>query len=152
MTFWEVWFGRRWRHELWFRQARQLVGDRPAILVVDLLPGREIITQVEGHRQQVPGLDAVQADRIFVISAESLGITGAELSPDMMTAFETKLQRTIQDMWRSGAGVIHYFHSGPFPTIAMVGAALANGPMVQTYHWRQGKYESWGPLRHAGDV
>jgi len=152
LTFWEVWFGRRRRHKKWFAEVRQASGPRPAILIVDILPGREIVAQVENHRRGTEGLQKIPDDRVFRIDAASLGVTSPELSSEVMIAFANKVHETAADIYRAGTGVIHYFHSGPLPTVAVVAAALANGPRVLMYHWRQGHYESWGPIRHPGEV
>ena len=150
LTFYEVWFGRTRRHNKWFKQIVRAPGDRPAILIVDILVGKEIKAQVENYRGGIPALKDIPADRIFRVDAASIGVTSAELSAKDLTAFARKIGDTIADMYRAGPDVVHYFHSGPLPTVALVAASLANSFRVQMYHWRQGHYECWGPIRHPG--
>lgn len=149
LTFIEVRFGRRWRHNKWFAEIVRKPGGRPAILIVDMLMGRDIRPQVEIYRRTSEALKDIPNDRIFVIDAASVGLTSAEISAHDMTAFSRKISDTIAEMYRAGPDVVHYFHSGPLPTVALVAASLANSFRVQMYHWRQG-YECWGPIRHPG--
>lgn len=149
LTFIEVRFGRRWRHNKWFKAIVKSPGTRPAILIVDILMGREIRPQVENFRQSNEALKDIPDDRIFVIDAASIGLTSAEISADDMPAFARKINDTVNEMYHAGPDVVHYFHSGPLLTVAPVAATLANSFRVQMYQWRQG-YECWGPIRHLG--
>jgi hypothetical protein len=148
LTFLEVKFGRRWRHRKWFRQIIKAPGNRPAILIVDLLPDKEIVAHVENYRRMNDDLKDIPADRIFRIDAAGVGISAPELKADDVTAFAEEMRSVVADMYMAGPDVVHYFHSGPIPTAAMVAASLANSFRVQIYHWRQGQYECWGPIRH----
>lgn len=149
LTFYEVRFGRRRQHNRWFKQIIRTPGERPAILIVDILVGKEIKAQFENFRRGNEVLKNIPDDRIFRIDAASIGVTSAELSAKDMTAFARKTSDTVADMYKAGPDVVHYFHSGPLPTAALVAASLANSFRVQMYHWRQG-YENWGPIRHPG--
>jgi hypothetical protein len=151
LTFSEVWFGRRRRHQKWLQEIIKNPGGRPAILVVDILPGREIAASVEVFRQQSDALKAIPQERIFKIDAVSIAVASTELAPTDMMQFSHRTRVVASEIYKAGVDVIHYFHSGPLPTVAIVGAALANGPRVMMYHWRQGSYESWGPIKHPGD-
>ena len=150
LTFWEIWFGRRRRHKRILRDIRSNPGSRPAALIVDILPGKEIHAQVENYLQSSDQLKAIPEDRVFRITASAIGVTSSELTSENMIEFANKTRETAAEIYTAGTDVIHYFHSGPIPTVAIVGAALANGPLVRMYHWRQGQYEDWGPLRHPG--
>jgi hypothetical protein len=57
----------------------------------------------------------------------------------------------VGSIYRAGADVIHYFHGGPFPTAAVLGAQLSNGPRVVLYQWdpQAGTYREWGLLKHT---
>jgi hypothetical protein len=102
---------------------------------------------VENFLQAAEALKDIPQERIFRFDAASIGVTSPELSAEARIDFATQMRSMSEDIYSAGTDVIHYFHSGPLPTIAVVAATLANGPLVRMYHWRQERYEDWGPIR-----
>ncbi len=64
-TWWEVVFGEKRQRRRWFDEVRKKPGSRPAILIVDLLPGKDIVNSVERFRTSQPGLRNIPSCRIF---------------------------------------------------------------------------------------
>ncbi|MCX8049876.1 MAG: hypothetical protein N3A55_09530 [Methylohalobius sp.] len=140
-TWYEVIFGERRRRRRWFEEVRWHVGARPAILIVDLLPGKDICASVERFRMSQEELRDIPKDRIFVLSREEL------LRVEAMPELHQALQRIVARLLACGADQVHYFHAGPAVIAALIGAELANGPQILVYHHQNGTYQNFGPLR-----
>ena len=85
-TWWDVVFGARRRRRRWFREARSAPGETPAILIVDLLSGRDVRASVERFRGQQEALREVPADRVVLVArVERLG-------PDDMPDLHTEVR------------------------------------------------------------
>ena len=126
-------------------------GSRPVILIVSLLRGQQNIrNQVENYRQQHECLKDIPDKHIIMISIEEIAGTASELTPDHVSKFMARLSQETGKIYRNATDVVHYFHGGPFPTAAIVGAQFANGPVVLLYHWniKTSTYDNWGTLRH----
>lgn len=142
-TCWEVTFGRQRRHSRWHRQAQQTVGERPGILIVDLLEKGNITNDVERYRQSNEHLKAISKDRLFEVSRKK------ELSPDDMPQITQDLRHVTGEIIEAGIDTLHLFYAGPVASMALVGAEFANVRRVLLYQRnREGMYENWGPLRH----
>lgn len=123
-------------------------GQRPIILIISLLREKQDIrNQVEKYRQKDDNLKNIE--EVIVISIDDIAGNASELTPEHLSKFMGRVSDEIGKIYRNATDVIHYFHGGPFPTAAMVGAQFANGPQVLLYHWNRDKstYENWGPLR-----
>jgi len=129
---------RRW---LWIRQARKHVGQRPVLLVVDFLPGKNIDAAVALARQNTPSLRDIPDERVIRINIEQW------LTPDAMPKAHGLIHRAARDALATGADVIHLFYAGPCIGAALVGAELANTAKVLVYQHDQGAYRNFGPLR-----
>ncbi len=140
-TWWEVVFGERRRRKRWFEAVRRDPGARPAILIVDLLPGKDIRTAVEKFRSDDPALQDIPDDRILHIARD------ASLTPGDMPDLLREIRETAAGILARGADKIHYFHAGPAVAAAPVGAEFANAVPVNLYHFQSGKYINFGPLR-----
>ncbi len=140
-TWYEVIFGERRRRRKWFQEVRGQKGERPAILIVDLLPGKDIRASVERFRAHQPLLQTIPKDRIFVLSRER------PLQAEDMPDLHHELRQIIAQISTCGADQIHYFHAGPAVVAALVGAELANTAQVLVYHQQHGTYHNFGPLR-----
>lgn len=142
-TWYDVSLGRSRRYRTWLREASREPGARPAILIVDLLPKKDVRASVEHYRAGSEALKAIPDERIFVVARE------AWLEPDDAPALVGDVQAVAAEILRSGADVVHYFHAGPVFAAAVVGAEFANaGCRVLLYQNEQGKYVEFGPLRH----
>jgi hypothetical protein len=140
-TWWDVVFGRRRRERRWFAEISRRPGERPAILIVDLLPGKDVHAAVENFRRRDPPLAAIPDERIRCIVREH-SLTPADL-PDL----HRELRAAAAQLLKAGADCIHYFHAGPAIAAALVGAEFANGARVLLYQHEGGTYRNFGPLR-----
>lgn len=141
LTFWEIWFGRRRRERKWLRQIRSESGCRPAILIVDLLPGKDIRAAFEHFRQGDEGLRAIPDDRIIPVRRDE------RLDPDAMADLAHEIRDASAELIAAGADTIHFFYAGPAVVAAIVGAELANTARVLVYQHQPSGYRNFGPLR-----
>lgn len=142
-TWWDVVFGRRRRERRWFDDIRRQPGERPAILIVDLLAGKDVRASVENFRRRQPALAAIPDERILVVRRDR-AITAQDM-PDL----QRELRGVAAQLLKAGADCIHCFHAGPAVVAALLGAEFANGARVLLYHHEGGKYCNFGPLRPA---
>jgi hypothetical protein len=143
-TWWDVVWGRRRRQHRWLREARREPGARPAILVIDLLPGKDVRAQVEHFVADNEALREIPPDRRFYLGRQEA------LSPDAVTDFVSELrQKAAADIARAGCDTVHLFYAGPLAGAAIVGAEFANGARCLFYQHQQGRYENYGPLRYS---
>lgn len=140
-TWWDVVFGRRRRERRWFTELARRPGERPAILIVDLLPDKDIHAAVENFRRGDQVLAAIPNERIAFIVREQA------LTPADMPKLHRELREAAADLLKTGADCIHYFHAGPAIAAALVGAEFANGARVVLYQHHSGSYGNFGPLR-----
>jgi hypothetical protein len=135
--------GRRRQHRKWLAQLRQSVGVQPAVLIVDLLPGKDVTAAVERHLAEHESLRSIDRKRIFKVVREKT------LRPEDSAELVRDIQNIAGEILRSGADVLHYFHAGPVFAAALVGAEFANaGCKMLLYQNEQGRYTNFGPLRH----
>lgn len=140
-TWWDVVFGRRRRERRWFYEIRRTPGNRPGILIVDLLVGKDVRPAVERYRQQVSELQAIPEERILVIRRD------AKLTPEAVPDFQRELRRTAAELLKQGVDTVHCFYAGPAAVAAMVGAEFANGARMLVYQHDGSGYQNFGPLR-----
>ncbi len=132
--------GRRARQ--WWQEIRHRPGERPAILVLDLLAGQNVGAPVELFRRQQDGLKDIPEDRIIRVRRDS------RLQPEDMPQLQQDLRQAASRLMEAGTDRIHLFLAAPQPAAAAAGAALANMP-VTLYHYDRetGTYANYGPLR-----
>lgn len=140
-TWWDVVFGRRRRERRWFADIRRQPGERPAILIVDLLSGKDVRAAVEQFRSQQPALAEVPDERIVTVRRD------AQIKPEDMPALHRELRDAAARLLKMGTDRIHYFHAGPAAVAALVGAEFANGACVMFYQYGSGSYANFGPIR-----
>ncbi len=140
-TWYEIVVGKRRRERRWYREAGRRPGQRPAILIVDLLTGKNIRTSVEHFRQGHEALRQIPADRIVSVNHDS------RIAPDDMPELARKIRRAAADLLAAGADTIHLFYAGPTIVAAVAGAELANTARVIVYQHEPGEYRNFGPLR-----
>jgi hypothetical protein len=143
LTWWEVTLGRRRQQRRWFREIRRRPGERPSILILDLLAGKDIRASVEHFRQRQRGLSAIPDERIFCLARTK------PLTPEQMPALHEELRALAARIITSGTDTLHYFHAGPACAAALVGAELANACRVILYQHsvEHGTYVNMGPLK-----
>jgi hypothetical protein len=140
-TWWDVVLGAERRRRRWFREACRLPGEAPAILIVDLLPGKDVRTSVERFRSQQEGLREVSAGRVVLVAR------GDRLGPEDMPKLHEEVRIAAGRFLAMGVDVVHYFHAGPAAIAAIVGAELGNACRVIVYQHDTNGYRSFGPLR-----
>ncbi|MDD3652187.1 hypothetical protein [Immundisolibacter sp.] len=140
-TWWDVTFGRRRRERALLQHIRRAPGERPAILIMDLLPGKNIRAAVENYRRAEPPLAAIPDERLVQIERDEF------LTPDDMADLYRELRAAAARLLAAGTDCIHYFHAGPGIVAALVGAEFANGARVLLYQYEAGTYRCFGPLR-----
>jgi hypothetical protein len=141
-TWYDVVLGRRRRQRRWFAEARRAAGVRPAVLVVDLLPGKDVLPQVEQFLAGSQDLNIIPTDRRFRIQRQSW------LTPQAMPWLAEEIRRCAGAISRAGCDTVHCFYAGPTAAGALIGAEFANGARCLLYQYKQGRYENWGPVRH----
>lgn len=143
-TWWEVTFGRRRRHEVWAKEVRGMAGQRPGVLIVDLLEKGNIANDVESYRRDDQQLNSIPSDRIFKIERMK------DLGPDDMPSIAEDLRRVTGEIIVAGVDTVHLFYAGPVIPATLIGAEFGNVRRVLLYQRNRntGRYENWGPLRH----
>lgn len=139
-TWYELVFGRRRRHQQYLAAIRKAPGERPAVLIIDLLPGRDIRVAVENYCHQSEKLREVSRQRTFHLRRDGVGLYELD-------KFKQELRDLIREMYAQGVDRIHYFHAGPGMVSAVVGAELANGCPVWLYQYEGSRYQSFGLLK-----
>jgi hypothetical protein len=139
-TWYEVTFGRTRRHKAQLQQIMQAPGSRPAILIVDLLPGKDVKAQVMNYVKSRPELAGIPAERTFHIGTEK------PMSPEEVPAFVDRLRTVSADIVRAGTDCVHLFYAGPIVAMAHVGVEFKRGCKVLLYHHEHGTYVPWSPL------
>ena len=140
-TWYEVTLGQRRQRRRLFRELRNNPGDRPGILVIDLLPGKDVRPAVERFRQTDDALKSIPPERHFVLTRDR------GLKPEAMPEVHHELRKLGARIVNEGVDVLHYFHAGPSVAAALVGAELANGARVILYQHDHGSYLKMGPLK-----
>ncbi len=139
-TWYQVVWGNRRRYRQYLQAIHATPGNRPAILIIDLLPGKNIRAAVENHCQQHAGLGGIPAERIFHLQRDGLAMYAVD-------AFKAAVREQVGEMYAQGVDRIHYFHAGPAMAAAMVGAELGNGCPVLLYHHEADGYRWFGLLK-----
>ncbi|MFN3717137.1 MAG: hypothetical protein ACK4R8_10485 [Thiobacillus sp.] len=139
-TWWQVVFGERRQRRRWLREITRQPGNRPGVLIIDLLPGRNIVASVQAHLAADEKLKSLPEDRIVTVRRDE------PLRSTEIEALARELRTAVRRLLDAGCDVIHLFHGGPDVSALIAGAELANGPRVLLYHFEQGHYLAFGPL------
>jgi hypothetical protein len=140
-TWYEVTLGQRRQRRRLYRELRANPGQRPGVLVLDLLPGKDVGPAVEHFRQGDEVLKAIPPGRCFALARDRA------LTPEDMPGLHEDLRKVAARIVAEGVDVLHYFHAGPTVAAALVGAELANGCRVILYQYDLGNYLNFGPLK-----
>ncbi len=130
------------RRKAWLKEISRRPGNRPAILVLDLLPRQNARAQIENFRRQDDALKDIPEERIVTISGDR------KITPDDMPDLQNELRKALARLMEAGTDRIHLFLAAPQPATAAAGAALANTNTV-IYHFDReaGTYVNFGLLR-----
>lgn len=142
-TWYEIAIGQKRRQRRWFKEVRQQPGQRPGILVIDLLEGKNVKAAIEKYRQQSPIMKAIPDDRVIYIRRQK------RIKPGDMQKLAADIRKAAAQFMSSGTDTLHYFHAGPAVVAALVGAEFSNSSRVMLYQYHGGtaSYENLGPLR-----
>lgn len=140
-TWYEVTLGQRRQRRRLYRELRANPGQRSGILVLDLLPGKDVEPAVERFRQGDEVLKTIPPGRCFALARDRA------LTPEDMPGLHDDLRKVAARIVAEGVDVLHYFHAGPTVAAALVGAELANGCRVILYQHDHGSYRNFGPLK-----
>lgn len=144
-TWYDVVIGRKRRARRWLREVRGEPGQRPALLLVDLLADKNIQAQMERYVAGRPELSAIPDERHFRLRRDK------RLCPDDLAELAAELRARSADIARAGCDTVHCLYAGPVAVAALIGAEFANGACCMIYQHSQGRYENWGPVRHTAD-
>jgi len=139
-TWWQVVFGERRQRRRWLAEVVRQAGARPGILIIDLLPGKDIAASVRHCVAADEALKTVPEERTIAVKRD------APMQPDDVAAYAGHMRRAGRQLLDAGCDVIHLFYGGPAIGAAIAGAELSNGPRVLLYHYEQGRYVRFGPL------
>lgn len=139
-TAYHVTWGEEAQRRRFFKQISKKPGRTPSILVVNLLPGKDMRNQVENFRQQHEVLKDIPQERIITIRRD------APLQPKDVSELQNELKKAAAALMDSGTDCIHIFLAGPLVAAAMVGAEFANMP-ANVYQYQGGEYVNYGVLR-----
>ncbi len=140
-TWYQVVWGAKKQKQDWLKQIRKTPGERPAVLIVNMQPEKDIANFVKRFMQSDSNLKEIPEERIFEL------VWDKPLMPDNMLDFSEQLRKKIAEIYRCGPDKLHYFHAGPTTAAACVGAELKNSMQVFLYQYTQGQYQNFGPLR-----
>lgn len=144
-TWLDLVIGRKRRARSWLREVRSDPGQRPALLLVDLLVDKDILAQMERYIAGRPELAAIPNDRRYRLGRNK------RLGPDDLADLASEIRARSADIARAGCDTVHCLYAGPAAVAALIGAEFANGTRCMIYQHSQGNYENWGPLRHTFD-
>ncbi len=142
-TWWSVTLGRRRRLARMHSAERANPGERPAVLIVGLLPGRDIGPSVHGFLARNPVLATIAPERVEHVRWNDA------IVPDHVAAVQDLVHRAVARLLLSGADTLHVFYAGPVATAGMLGAELANTRRVLMYQQQGGGYVCFGNLRRT---
>ncbi len=136
-----VWKDQR-RRKVWLQEIAQRPGERPSILILDLLVGQDARAQIENFRQRQKGLKDIPEERIQTVAR------GNKLTPADMPQLQQDIRTALAKLMQAGTDRIHLFLAAPQPATAVAGALLANTSAV-IYHFDReaGTYVNYGLLR-----
>lgn len=144
-TWWEIIIGRKRRHKIWLEAASSTQAKIPAVLIVDLLAGKNVEAPVKRFLSGIDQLKNLPKARFIKINREK------HLAPGDMPELARDIQDAVSTVLRLGADELHVFLAGPGVASAMVGAELANiGCRVLLYQNdpASNTYVNFGPARH----
>ncbi len=145
-TWLDIVWGRKKRQRDYLKRAASQVGNRPGILVVDLLPSRNIEQAIDRFRQSNEQLKAIPKELVFKIDYSR------PMSAKTMPDLANDLRKISGEALNHGVDVLHVFYAGPAIAAALVGAEFSNTCRVMLYHHNtndsENAYENWGLLKH----
>lgn len=141
-TWYSIVWGKKKRHRRWHEQATKIPGNRPSVLIVDLLPDKDVTVQVEHFMKSDEKLKSIPQDRVFKLSRSG------RLNLEDMADFHRQIVEVSAEIVHSATDVLHVFLASPVSAAAMVGAEFANAQFqVMIYQAGNGNYVNFGLLK-----
>lgn len=143
--FYDRFFGRARLHGKWMKEATGNTAHLPAVLIIDLLAGKDILAVVKRFMAGNEKLKDITDERIIKIDYDN------DLTPKDMPDLARKIQDAAGEVLRHGADELHVFIAGPVCAAAMVGAELSNiscKVLLYQNDRAASTYVNFGPLRH----
>jgi len=139
-TWYSLTWGQKRKEKRWtYNAIHNIHGKIHAVLIVDLLPNKDIKTPVLRYLKQHQTLNTIDEGWIFCINHQTT------VTPDTLTSLAKELQEIHKSLQRLGADSLHLFFAGPAIAATLVGAEFGNSIPVYLYHHDQG-YENFGLL------
>lgn len=135
-TCWSLVFGRQRSAQ---RQYRALLQDpsglRHGVLIVNLLPDKDVAGALQTHRTSEPTL--LQIPDSSVLSLHRAQVPRSDQDHD----YAIEVRRLIAELIAKCVGTIHLYFAGPRMSPALHDAILATGVRVFVYHYRRGSHQ-----------
>lgn len=145
-TLIEVRLGKKRRHKMWVKEAREATSERAAILLCDFKDGN-MVQQFRASQKTDPRLKSVPDDRIV-----ELKFNKSHITQDDLPEIARRIKEKRHELGKIGADIVYLAYGGPCVIATMVGAELSNGFMVNLLHYEGSHYTIWGPMEHRCDV
>lgn len=137
-TWYSITIGQKRKERQWTKNAIENIhGKIQCVLIIDLLPNKDIKTPVCRYLKQNEYLKDIPDELILQINHETL------TTPENLTELAKELQQVHRDLQKLGADSIHLFFAGPAVAATLVGAEFGNSIPVYLYH-HDTSYKNFG--------
>ncbi len=133
---------KRQKKKIW-KEARKTTGNLPAVLIIDMLPDKDISSNIRQYLNTEKSFKKLPEERIISLCWDK------SLVPEDMPEFATKLRKKIGEIYQTGADRIHLFFAGPAVAATVIGSELSNNIPTTLYQFdvTKGSYINFGPLK-----
>jgi hypothetical protein len=137
-TWYSLTLGQKRKERQWTKNAIQNIhGKIQCVLIIDLLPNKDIKTPVLRYLKQNEQLKDIPDELVLHINHES------STTPENLTLFAKELQSIHKSLQQLGADSIHLFFAGPGIAATLIGTEFGNSISVYLYHHDK-TYENFG--------
>jgi hypothetical protein len=139
-TWYSLTWGQKRKEKRWTQNAiKNIHGKIHCVLIVDLLPNKDIKTPVLRYIKQNDQLKDIPDEHVFQINHETT------TTPDNLTELAKELQSTHKSLQQLGADSIHLFFAGPGIAATLIGTEFGNSIPMYLYHYDK-TYQNYGPM------
>lgn len=143
-TWYSLTWGQKRKEKAWTKSAIQNIhGKIHGVLIVDLLLGTDIKTQVTRYLKQNEQLKDTPSDYIIHINLET------STTAENLTDIAHELQNAHRAFQKMGTDRIHLFFAGPAVAATLVGVEFGNSIPVYLYNHDKNpdkSYVNFGPM------
>lgn len=124
------------------KRIRKEPGNRPVVLIVDLVKTLDIQADVENFIRATDELKDIKSEDIHRVQRTK------DLSPDDVDSILEDIRKERYEIVCKGTDKIHLFFGGPSSIALMIGAEFSNGCSVICYQRNNDtkRYEVWGHI------